>query len=314
MRCFARRADLARYLCSHLTVIRPQSSVALQEFLIWLCHRSTHAAVLLYWYVNAYTSDYAADSENPSYHVCLKLAMTCRNIVFSGRPSDAPSPDPSRSFDNADERGFSSAANSAPPTRTPSPHVLGFSARRQARAVAAGLPSSASHPMLVGLGRENERPARSRRNSVVGNDGDSTPRGHRSRGNSLSAADVSPSVSSDFRPSMSHDSTLGPLAGGAFAPRRLQPNNVPVVGMGLGLIMAAVACPDLVLPFRDLVLTYATNEEPEPNEMVEQLEDAPPEQLPTPLATFKVPSMEEMRTGRGFSFQRYARMPHGARR
>ncbi|KAI8089601.1 uncharacterized protein BX664DRAFT_137732 [Halteromyces radiatus] len=67
----------------HLLITRPSDSVALECFLVDLCEKSTHMAIMTLWYLQAYVSDLSANPNSPSFALCRRLLNKCQAIVFS---------------------------------------------------------------------------------------------------------------------------------------------------------------------------------------------------------------------------------------
>ncbi|KAI8343325.1 kinase-like domain-containing protein [Chlamydoabsidia padenii] len=67
----------------HLFITRPSDSVALECFLVDLCEKSTHMAIMTLWYLQAYVSDLSANPNSPSFALCRRLLNKCQTIVFS---------------------------------------------------------------------------------------------------------------------------------------------------------------------------------------------------------------------------------------
>ncbi|KAI9305870.1 kinase-like domain-containing protein [Cunninghamella echinulata] len=67
----------------HLLISRPSDSVALECFLIDLCEKSTHMAIMTLWYLQSYVSDLSATPNSPSFVLCRRLLNMCQTIVFS---------------------------------------------------------------------------------------------------------------------------------------------------------------------------------------------------------------------------------------
>ncbi|KAI9317864.1 kinase-like domain-containing protein [Dichotomocladium elegans] len=67
----------------HLLISRPTESVALECFLVEMCERSTHMAIMSLWYLQAYISDLSAAPNSPSFELCKRVLNKCQAIVFS---------------------------------------------------------------------------------------------------------------------------------------------------------------------------------------------------------------------------------------
>ncbi|KAI8140268.1 kinase-like domain-containing protein [Fennellomyces sp. T-0311] len=67
----------------HLLISRPTESVALECFLVEMCEKSTHMAILSLWYLQAYLSDLSVSPSSPSFELCKRVLNKCQAIVFS---------------------------------------------------------------------------------------------------------------------------------------------------------------------------------------------------------------------------------------
>ncbi|KAG2218298.1 hypothetical protein INT45_000980, partial [Circinella minor] len=67
----------------HLLISRPSESVALECFLVEMCEKSTHLAILSLWYLQAYLADLSASPNSPSFELCKRVLNKCQAIVFS---------------------------------------------------------------------------------------------------------------------------------------------------------------------------------------------------------------------------------------
>ncbi|KAI7885089.1 hypothetical protein K492DRAFT_234424 [Lichtheimia hyalospora FSU 10163] len=67
----------------HLLISRPTESVALECFLVEMCEKSTHMAIMSLWYLQAYLSDLSATPSSPSFELCKRVLNKCQAIVFS---------------------------------------------------------------------------------------------------------------------------------------------------------------------------------------------------------------------------------------
>ncbi|KAI8059863.1 hypothetical protein BC940DRAFT_171161 [Gongronella butleri] len=67
----------------HLLITRPTESVALECFLIDLCAKSTHMALLTLWYLQAYVCDLSSTPGARSFEQCRRVLNKCQAIVFA---------------------------------------------------------------------------------------------------------------------------------------------------------------------------------------------------------------------------------------
>ncbi|KAG0192038.1 Phosphatidylinositol 4-kinase pik1alpha (PI4-kinase)(PtdIns-4-kinase) [Apophysomyces sp. BC1034] len=67
----------------HLLITNPTESVALECFLIEMCEKSTHMAIMSLWYLQAYLADLSAVPTSPSFDLCKRLLNKCQAIVFA---------------------------------------------------------------------------------------------------------------------------------------------------------------------------------------------------------------------------------------
>ncbi|KAG2178170.1 hypothetical protein INT43_003423 [Umbelopsis isabellina] len=67
----------------HLLISRPSESVALECFILDMCQRSTHMALMTLWYLQAYLSDCSQTPNSPSFKLCKRVFNKCQAIVFS---------------------------------------------------------------------------------------------------------------------------------------------------------------------------------------------------------------------------------------
>ncbi|KAI1795771.1 kinase-like protein [Ganoderma leucocontextum] len=75
------------FVC-HLVVTRPTQSKALESFVVEICHKSTHIAMLTLWYMQAFLKDLSAQhSSNASFLVCQRILHECHEIIFGDLPS-----------------------------------------------------------------------------------------------------------------------------------------------------------------------------------------------------------------------------------
>ncbi|GAN04749.1 phosphatidylinositol 4-kinase [Mucor ambiguus] len=72
----------------HLLITRPSESVALECFLIEMCEKSTHIALMSLWYLQAYLSDLSTHPTSPSFNLCKRLLNRSQAIVFSEDSDD----------------------------------------------------------------------------------------------------------------------------------------------------------------------------------------------------------------------------------
>ncbi|KAI0831408.1 kinase-like protein [Trametes gibbosa] len=74
------------FIC-HLLVTRPSRSKALESFVIEICHKSTHIAMLTLWYMQAYLKDLSQPRSNPvSFLICQRVLHECHGIIFGDIP------------------------------------------------------------------------------------------------------------------------------------------------------------------------------------------------------------------------------------
>ncbi|EJF65958.1 kinase-like protein [Dichomitus squalens LYAD-421 SS1] len=75
------------FVC-HLLVTRPTQSKALESFVVEICHKSTHVAMLTLWYMQAYLRDLSTQhSSNASFLICQRILHECHEIIFGDLPS-----------------------------------------------------------------------------------------------------------------------------------------------------------------------------------------------------------------------------------
>ncbi|KAL9537442.1 hypothetical protein MBANPS3_011773, partial [Mucor bainieri] len=72
----------------HLLITRPSESVALECFLIEMCEKSTHIALMSLWYLQAYLADLSTNPTSPSFNLCKRLLNRSQAIVFSEDSDD----------------------------------------------------------------------------------------------------------------------------------------------------------------------------------------------------------------------------------
>ncbi|KAF1801688.1 kinase-like domain-containing protein [Mucor lusitanicus] len=72
----------------HLLITRPSESVALECFLIEMCEKSTHIALMSLWYLQAYLADLSTHPASPSFNLCKRLLNRSQAIVFSEDSDD----------------------------------------------------------------------------------------------------------------------------------------------------------------------------------------------------------------------------------
>ncbi|KAK9366467.1 kinase-like domain-containing protein [Lipomyces kononenkoae] len=73
-------------LCQIILTV-PTESVALEEFLLEMCNRSTHSAVLSFWLLQAHLEDLSHDPESRSFQVCRRVYNKVQYILFGvGEP------------------------------------------------------------------------------------------------------------------------------------------------------------------------------------------------------------------------------------
>ncbi|CAG8475981.1 585_t:CDS:10 [Diversispora eburnea] len=78
----------AYYLVGHLLISRTTESVALECFVLEICEKSTHMAILTLWYLQAYRSDLSANPFSPAFAVCKRVLNKCQAIVFNEVQND----------------------------------------------------------------------------------------------------------------------------------------------------------------------------------------------------------------------------------
>ncbi|KAK9317469.1 kinase-like domain-containing protein [Lipomyces starkeyi] len=68
----------------------PTESVALEEFLLEMCNRSTHSAVLSFWLLQAHLEDLSHDPESRSFQICRRVYNKVQYVLFGvGEPPSA---------------------------------------------------------------------------------------------------------------------------------------------------------------------------------------------------------------------------------
>ncbi|KAI9593126.1 kinase-like domain-containing protein [Syncephalis fuscata] len=72
----------------HLLISQPTESVALETFVLDQCQRSTHIAILTFWYLQAYRADLASKPFSKSYRICRRVYHRVRNILFADEQSE----------------------------------------------------------------------------------------------------------------------------------------------------------------------------------------------------------------------------------
>ncbi|KAK9388966.1 kinase-like domain-containing protein [Lipomyces mesembrius] len=76
-------------LCQIILTV-PTDSVALEEFLLEMCNRSTHSAVLSFWLLQAHLEDLSHDPESRSFQICRRVYNKVQYILFGvGEPPSA---------------------------------------------------------------------------------------------------------------------------------------------------------------------------------------------------------------------------------
>ncbi|KAI7894575.1 uncharacterized protein EV154DRAFT_536540 [Mucor mucedo] len=78
----------------HLLITRPSESVALECFLVEMCEKSTHIALMSLWYLQAYLADLSLNPTSPSFELCKRLLNKSQAIVFSEDEDDSPTSEP----------------------------------------------------------------------------------------------------------------------------------------------------------------------------------------------------------------------------
>ncbi|KAI0636865.1 kinase-like protein [Trametes polyzona] len=77
------------FIC-HLLVTRPSRSKALESFVVEICHKSTHIAMLTLWYMQAYLKDLTQPRSNPvSFLICQRILHECHEIIFGDLPGQS---------------------------------------------------------------------------------------------------------------------------------------------------------------------------------------------------------------------------------
>ncbi|GBE81999.1 predicted protein [Sparassis crispa] len=80
------------FIC-HLLVTRPSKSRALECFVVEICHKSTHIAMLTLWYMQAYLKDFSLPRHNPeSFVICQRVLHECHEIIFGDLPAQPIAP------------------------------------------------------------------------------------------------------------------------------------------------------------------------------------------------------------------------------
>ncbi|KAK9322891.1 kinase-like domain-containing protein [Lipomyces orientalis] len=73
-------------LCQIILTV-PTESVALEEFLLEMCSRSTHSAVLTFWLLQAHLEDLSHDPEARSFQICRRVYNKVQYLLFGvGEP------------------------------------------------------------------------------------------------------------------------------------------------------------------------------------------------------------------------------------
>ncbi|KAK9456575.1 kinase-like domain-containing protein [Dipodascopsis uninucleata] len=73
-------------LCQIILTV-PTESVALEDFLIEMCNKSTHSAVLTFWLLQAHLEDLSHDPEARSFQICRRIYNKVQYILFGiGEP------------------------------------------------------------------------------------------------------------------------------------------------------------------------------------------------------------------------------------
>ncbi|KAG1161441.1 hypothetical protein G6F37_003068 [Rhizopus arrhizus] len=67
----------------HLLITKPSESVALECFIVEMCEKSTHMAIMSLWYLQAYLSDFSVNPSGGSFDLCKRVLNRCQAIVFS---------------------------------------------------------------------------------------------------------------------------------------------------------------------------------------------------------------------------------------
>ncbi|KAJ2611729.1 Phosphatidylinositol 4-kinase pik1alpha (PI4-kinase)(PtdIns-4-kinase) [Coemansia sp. RSA 1365] len=80
----------------HLLITRPNESVAVESLLMDMSLRSSHTAIILYWYLQAYLSDLAPNPRTASFKHCQRVFNQVQELLFTDiAPEliiDAPEP------------------------------------------------------------------------------------------------------------------------------------------------------------------------------------------------------------------------------
>ncbi|KAJ3268339.1 Phosphatidylinositol 4-kinase pik1alpha (PI4-kinase)(PtdIns-4-kinase) [Terramyces sp. JEL0728] len=74
----------------HIIVSRPEDSASLEDFIISLCQRSNHMAIITLWYLEAYLDEmqFYTSVHSDSFQLCRRLYQQCQTIVFSETSPD----------------------------------------------------------------------------------------------------------------------------------------------------------------------------------------------------------------------------------
>ncbi|KAF9053703.1 kinase-like protein [Hymenopellis radicata] len=85
-------ADVWGFIC-HLLVTRPSKSRALECFVVDICTRSTHIAMITLWFMQATLRDLSSTQhDSQSFMICQRILLRCHEIIFGDLPPPATGP------------------------------------------------------------------------------------------------------------------------------------------------------------------------------------------------------------------------------
>ncbi|RKO85541.1 hypothetical protein BDK51DRAFT_27274 [Blyttiomyces helicus] len=120
-------------LSSHMLITRPTESVALEDFVLDRCEKSTHMAIL------AYLNDMRGTPNSASFRLCQRVFYKCQALVFEDTPN---SPTGSNSGD--DDSPASTSESIANPAPASTPRAFSF--------LRAGRVRENTRPAVIGIG------------------------------------------------------------------------------------------------------------------------------------------------------------------
>ncbi|RDB21050.1 Phosphatidylinositol 4-kinase PIK1alpha [Hypsizygus marmoreus] len=84
--------DVWGFIC-HLLVTRPSKSRALECFVVEVAQRSTHIAMITFWFMQAALKDISSHGHiSPSFAICQRVLHMCHEIIFGDPPLPTTSP------------------------------------------------------------------------------------------------------------------------------------------------------------------------------------------------------------------------------